>query len=1295
MIKIGPHSKIRKSSATKYSTVNALWDTTYMFEDVMLTDEEFGTEKVTIGAYDRNALFKNELIGSYEFSLENIYRQKGHEYYRKWVPLTVPTDPGYPHGHMLCSIYVLKEGDPTPSHEGFEPEEDTEEVLEEPELKHWHPYFLNVLIYKAQNLVPTHSYRGSINPFVSVRFNGNTIQTKRMSNVSNPVWNRKFEMPFHMPLDSDAIEVQVWNHRFGRPDVLIGSASFSYFQMRLTHRSWGPKWVNLYSANYTPPTTTLLGSIVDSLTSNSNATEESEYVGRILVRLSVAPVRKTNPRLFSLPCNPTREPAGDEYALYFVLYSGSEIPVLGGKVLVELTFGAIRVQSRAVLGKDGVFVWNQPLENIFLYCPQDLHQVHDVIVNVYHQSGSSSRKIAFERIPVANLLPDRNNFYLNGEEPILNDYNMWRPKWRTMKHTHKDPKKAHVIAGFLLCSIGFGLREVAPPKPKIHKTSRDAFVLQAKVYHAANLPAANGSGSANPFLVIRYAGSTAKLPVKKDTLYPFWYENHELQVDIDRRHAPSVYLMMYHQGVLGQKLIGRAEILTDDIIGNKGKIMRFPLYSSEHATLSQEQLIDCERVPYILASFHLVPYDPDIHAFEIEDHKFSIPQELLTSYTFKMEAIGLRRLLKTGLTGMRSPELQIDYPSCDPNEETEPARIYTYSEAPEGGSLSLLENIFIPRVKLPLFNLHSVPIRIRLFNDGPGGKSLVGVYHAPLANFIQGTIEQPPFYVFQARDVEGDIKSDEDSDGENEEESAAQVAQEEEEKKELTHTFASASNLNLLDVTKKADSLDLHVENVNVRDVFKTQQWGTGGNINHLRKADRKEKEIGMEVELREENLDDDFVYHEFVLRRGEPEVSPYDNTFNDSNQGKIEAGVLKSFARVVPYGKDNDLTSENLLDPVAKIYNNSYVVRVYVYRAVNLTPKDRSFGGGQSADSYLVVRNGKSEENQFSNRYNAFEDETDPEFYQVIELPCELPGNNELSIEVWDKDNVKPDDLIGTTTIDVEWRLLHGMEKGEMEWRLLKQKDSNISHGKILVRLDILSADDARRTKPDDLRAPQPAEYELRMVIWNTRRVRFPEEKDADNMVDQQVRVEANFAGEAPITKETDTAWDSSGGSAEWNYRMIFPVKLPTKNARLKIAMWDANLVSDDQGIGEVLYNLQPFFNRALREKQSRAHQAQKWLTFTHPNYRGVNLGQVVIELWLYTRVEAEQHPAGEAQNEPNKDPYLPDPLRKPPPWAVGTKGLNMLGRHRMLILCLIVTAILLAILGPFLYTRMQGAVF
>jgi len=82
-------------------------------------------------------------------------------------------------------------------------------------------------------------------------------------------------------------------------------------------------------------------------------------------------------------------------------------------------------------------------------------------------------------------------------------------------------------------------------------------------------------------------------------------------------------------------------------------------------------------------------------------------------------------------------------------------------------------------------------------------------------------------------------------------------------------------------------------------------------------------------------------------------------------------------------------------------------------------------------------------------------------------------------------------------------------------------------------------------------------------------------------------------------------------------------------------------------------------------------------------------------VEFWLVTQVEAEQNPVGEGQREPNRDPYLPNPKRNLPPWAIGSKGLLWLQQRKMLIICLCVSLVLLPVLVPFVITQMSGSVF
>jgi hypothetical protein len=105
-------------------------------------------------------------------------------------------------------------------------------VLKEPELPARNFYVLNVLVYRGVDILSlydgTHyiSYPSSpsFHPnrqccatievpttFVTVRFNGNTAHTHPVSKNNTPVWNKRLELPFSIPLRSDSIEVQLWN----------------------------------------------------------------------------------------------------------------------------------------------------------------------------------------------------------------------------------------------------------------------------------------------------------------------------------------------------------------------------------------------------------------------------------------------------------------------------------------------------------------------------------------------------------------------------------------------------------------------------------------------------------------------------------------------------------------------------------------------------------------------------------------------------------------------------------------------------------------------------------------------------------------------------------------------------------------------------------------------------------------------------------------------------------------------------------------------------------------------------
>lgn len=415
------------------------------------------------------------------------------------------------------------------------------------------------------------------------------------------------------------------------------------------------------------------------------------------------------------------------------------------------------------------------------------------------------------------------------------------------------------------------------------------------------------------------------------------------------------------------------------------------------------------------------------------------------------------------------------------------------------------------------------------------------------------------------------------------------------------------------------------------------------------------------------------------------------------------EAAVCKGYVRAIelPTGPRqnervklrDELRVQQLPFPLNKIYGPTYITRLYLYQGFNLRARNKGTSTHQSADPFVVVHNGEGPGHNFNQRDMAKQREVNPAFFQVFELETVLPQNHRLEIQVWDKDRLTLDDLIGTCEIDLEERLLQGAAMNSAKGQAvmftyqsqnrenlpLMNPGSAVPQGVVTFMLDILPEEMARKHKVEELHAPKSGEYELRMVIWNTKEIKFPEDMNRGHHdVDQQIAVTTNFEGmpgQDHITW-TDVAWYSAGGSAEWNYRMLFPVTLPCKVPRLKLTMWDAKVLKSNQALAEIMYNLQPFFDRCLREKKPICHQPQRWFTFTRA---GEPLGKIIIELWLYTLTEAQKRPAGVAQEQPNVDPYLPPPLRNPPPWAIGTRGMAWFARRRLILMIIVSIVILI----------------
>ena len=76
-----------------------------------------------------------------------------------------------------------------------------------------------------------------------------------------------------------------------------------------------------------------------------------------------------------------------------------------------------------------------------------------------------------------------------------------------------------------------------------------------------------------------------------------------------------------------------------------------------------------------------------------------------------------------------------------------------------------------------------------------------------------------------------------------------------------------------------------------------------------------------------------------------------------------------------------------------------------------------------EKPDTYLIIKLGSIviNDSEF-----IVEQSLNPEFYRSFEIPCDLPGAATIKIEVWEHHTFYSDELIGSTSIDCEFRYLN-----------------------------------------------------------------------------------------------------------------------------------------------------------------------------------------------------------------------------------------------------------------------------
>ncbi|KAJ3448836.1 c2 calcium-dependent membrane targeting [Anaeramoeba flamelloides] len=1242
------HTKIFKN------TTSCTFDHLF-FYDFKWKPEEVLKKKLLVQVMDSNTIRRNVLIGQYEFDVLYVYGEPDHEIWHKWLLLTDTDSNEGAQGYLKVSVIVLAPGDQSKTHqsdgiddeEGNEDSEDLQSMILKPPNIDTQGYHLNVFCYRAEHLPKMDTF-GKADPFLEARFGGNKpIRTSVKKKTLNPVWNEELRIPVFTPTLSNVIELKLFDwEKKTKSNDLISSTYFRFTDIQLEEMA--PRWINFYG----PPKSSM-GTMF-----KKGQTEETVFKGRILIGINAE--IEDNPKLGMGPTQSGRLPATEAYVVRFDVFEGTEFQARGiNSVFVELAIGQEIIKTKRHRIKKGAVSWWEAVQEKVLTFPKDMSQCPDVFINVYSKTKVSKRsRLGFMRYSFAEC------FGLDH-----------KPTWCVLRPDKKSTQYVEgVVPGFLAYRLDIGKKRECDRKKrqKMVEQKLKKYELRMHLYQGRNLPPADKNGLSDPYCKIRIGKYSAKCKTIERTLNPTWYETVVLPVELPDpiNYAPNISVMCYDwDAASSDDLLGRFDVKTVDV----GQ--RFPPSPKWYKLYTDVPEITFGEV---LASFQLVPY--------AKKKNYPIPPLApeFKDCIIEISAIGVRSLLPSKMRKISKPAIEFDLVHSKMKKKEKKKMIHSTqpSKSPNGPNANFLETFRIP-VKLPLNHIFATSLNMRVYDHGRMGNPLVGAGAIPLGQFLPWA-DIP----FVAQNIPPKVDK---IPGAIEE---MELTEDEEEEEEKVKIIADVIPTNIEEVNEKLiDLLEFETEHnemgfvgirtiPEVRETF-LDEFVDSDEEEYVGFKDPKEGRNKSNYEL--EHDFKELPFYEWDLTRGKVRgLSAFEKMFQDKSRNPNtvrSVGKFKGKITVHDTANMEDLEKPEDLQELFKPKN--MVVRVYVLRGMQLVPKDAN----GSSDPYIVVSNGKKKENIINDRDNYKKETLRPNFYQCFELPCVLPGNSELKIQVFDWDRITSDDLIGETIIDLENRWFsqewQDMSTKPVEYRTLWSPTSSNPQGKLEMWVEIMTAEQAAQTPQTPLEAPKPLPYELRIIVWNTKDVVFMDK----NMSDIFVTCQLNDGKK----QSSDIHWRSKDGKGAFNWRYIFPVELPARVPRIKFQLWDKDILNPNDSIGEANINLKGLFKRAEKRKTSQTIK-QQWITLLHPNFDGEERGKIECSIEILPESEARAKPAGLGRKEPNQNPHLEDPVRPLDsfaPWRLDKYAKIGWGKYRKYVYCGVCCVLCLLILIIFLYLK------
>jgi hypothetical protein len=315
--------------------------------------------------------------------------------------------------------------------------------------------------------------------------------------------------------------------------------------------------------------------------------------------------------------------------------------------------------------------------------------------------------------------------------------------------------------------------------------------------------------------------------------------------------------------------------------------------------------------------------------------------------------------------------------------------------------------------------------------------------------------------------------------------------------------------------------------------IIKKYSSTTGQNVNIVEEAIFEEKDYG--------------VFKGFMNICQKKKQTEFDEIVNTIKTKSPE--IVSDLKFLTKY---EDL-SRRILNP------KQLIVRVYVLELKNLAKKDLI----SETDPYVIVKLG---DQVINDEQSCVMDKHTTGWYKCYELNTTLPGDGSLRIQVWDEDPLFPDELVGTTTIDLEDRYFdpawRDLKEKPIETRLLMHHDFETPQGEVTVWVDMFEAADKNCYKKVDITPTPESTFELRMIIWETEDIPFMDDEETTDLY--MVVIQGDK------TQSTDTHLRCQTGCGSFNWRVVIPMIYPNPDTQVTIQAYDADLFTRNDFISK-----------------------------------------------------------------------------------------------------------------------------